>query len=117
MIPSHLCQSSLVLVGICLTAILISGCRQQKPQAAPTTPQVSIDNFIFNPAEITVPVGTTVTWVNRDDVPHTVTADDKQFHSTALDTDDRFTHVFSTPGTYPYFCSVHPHMTGRIIVK
>ena len=72
----------------------------------------------FSPATLDNPgTGTTVTWVNHDDVPHTVTANDKTFASKALDTDDRFSHVFTTPGTYSYFCMVHPHMTGQIIVK
>ena|SRR5579871_2439517 len=79
--------------------------------------QVTIDNFNFTPATITVPAGTIVTWINHDDVPHTVTANDGQFASKALDTDDRYSHVFSVPGTYAYFCAVHPHMTGQVIVK
>jgi plastocyanin len=83
----------------------------------PAAPSVAIDNFSFNPATITVPAGTTVTWVNHDDVPHTVTANDKAFTSKAMDTDDRFTHQFTQPGTYPYFCAVHTHMTGTVIVK
>jgi plastocyanin len=89
------------------------------PAAAASQPSgasVSIDNFSFAPPTITVAAGTTVTWVNRDDVPHTVTADDKRFGSKALDTDDRFSQQFTTPGTFPYFCAVHPHMTGRVIV-
>ncbi len=83
----------------------------------PHAEQVGIDNFTFSPATVTIAVGTKVTWVNHDDVPHTVTANDKRFSSKALDTDDQFSHVFSAPGTYGYFCAVHPHMTGRIIVK
>ena len=89
----------------------------------PTPPsvatQVTIDNFTFQPAQLTVPVGTEVTWVNRDDVPHTATSTAKPrlFGSAALDTDDKFSFVFTAPGTYDYFCAVHPHMTGRIIVK
>jgi plastocyanin len=87
---------------------------------APTAPnQVTIDNFAFNPKTLTVPVGTEVTWINRDDVPHTATSAVKPrvFDSKTLDTDDKFSHVFTTPGTYPYFCAVHPHMTGEIVVK
>jgi plastocyanin len=87
------------------------------PASQPSESNVSIDNFSFNPATITVPVGTTVTWVNHDDVPHTTTANDKAFKSPTLDTDERFSHQFTTPGAYPYFCSVHPHMTGQVIVK
>jgi plastocyanin len=86
------------------------------PTAGPTT-QVSIDNFTFTPATITVAAGTTVTWVNKDDVPHTVTSTTNKFGSEALDTDEKFTQRFDTPGEYPYYCKVHPHMTGKVIVK
>jgi plastocyanin len=81
--------------------------------------QVVIDNFTFNPPQLTVAVGTKVTWVNRDDVPHTATSTTKprSFDSGTLDTDDKFSHVFSAPGTYEYFCAVHPKMTARITVK
>ena len=79
--------------------------------------QVSIDNFTFAPAELTVPPGTTVTWTNADDIPHTVVAADRSFRSKPLDTNDHFAFTFGAPGTYAYFCSLHPHMTGRIIVK
>ncbi len=84
--------------------------------AATTDAKVSIENFTFEPAEITVPVGTTVAWVNHDDIPHTVTSDEKLFKSPALDTDDRFTMTFDKPGMYPYFCGLHPHMTGIVVV-
>ena len=81
--------------------------------------QIRIDNFTFDPADVTIPVGTKVTWVNHDDVPHTATskAKPRAFDSGTLDTDERFSFVFTTPGTYEYFCAVHPHMTGQIIVK
>jgi plastocyanin len=81
--------------------------------------RVVIDNFAFSPAALTVTTGTRVTWVNRDDVPHTATstARPRLFDSRTLDTDERFSHVFTAPGTYEYFCAVHPHMTGRIVVK
>jgi plastocyanin len=81
--------------------------------------EVVIDNFAYQPAKLVVKVGTKVTWVNRDDVPHTATSSTKPraFDSGTLDTDGRFSHVFPTPGDYEYFCAVHPHMTGRIIVQ
>lgn len=84
---------------------------------APTT--VTIANFTFSPATVEVPVGTTVEWVNADDVPHTVTGADKvsPLGSPALDTDDRYTMTFGKPGRYPYFCSLHPQMVGTIVVK
>jgi plastocyanin len=80
---------------------------------------IVIDNFTFDPAEATVPVGTEVTWVNHDDVPHTATSTvkPKVFDSGTLDTDQKYSHVFTAAGEYEYFCAVHPHMTGRIIVK
>jgi plastocyanin len=79
--------------------------------------EVTIDNFNFTPPALTVSVGTKVTWVNKDDVPHTVTSDDKFFVSRAMDTDDKFSFTFQTRGTYSYYCSVHPKMTGKVIVK
>jgi plastocyanin len=84
-----------------------------------STMEVKIDNFSFGPVTLTVPVGTTVTWINHDDIPHTVvsTDDSKTFKSKVLDTDQRFSFTFSRAGTYPYFCSVHPKMTGKVIVQ
>jgi len=87
------------------------------PAEAGGTNQVTIDNFSFTPQTLTVPVGTKVTWINKDDVPHTVTGDDKHFVSRALDTDQQFSFTFTTSGTNNYYCSVHPMMTGRIIVR
>lgn len=78
---------------------------------------VSIRMFAFTPQVLTVTPGTRVTWTNADDDPHTVTANDKGFHSAALDTDDKYSFTFTRPGEYAYFCSLHPHMTGKIIVK
>ena len=77
---------------------------------------VMIDNFTFEPAQLTVKAGTTVTWKNRDDIPHTVVAGGK-FRSKALDTDDSYSFTFTTAGDYKYFCSLHPHMTGSIRVE
>ncbi|MGA7851969.1 MAG: cupredoxin family copper-binding protein [Candidatus Acidiferrales bacterium] len=91
-----------------------SSARAQQPPAAR---EVTIDNFSFGPMELTVPVGTQVTWVNKDDVPHVVMSVDKIFKSKALDTDDKFSFTFQQAGTYEYFCSVHPKMTGKIVVK
>ena len=88
----------------------------QYPSATPSA-EVKIDNFSFGPATITVAAGTMVTWTNRDDIPHTVVSDDKVFKSKVLDTDEKFSYTFSKPGTYPYFCSVHPKMTGKVVVQ
>ena len=78
--------------------------------------KVTIDNFTFNPQVVTVKAGTTVTWTNQDDIPHTV-AGPPAFRSKALDTEQSYTFTFTTPGTYKYFCSLHPHMTGTIVVE
>jgi amicyanin len=79
--------------------------------------RVTIDNFNFAPATLTVSAGTTVTWVNRDDVPHTVVSTEKKFKSPVLDTDEQFAYKFTEPGTYEYFCSIHPKMTGAVVVQ
>jgi amicyanin len=84
-------------------------------QNAPSA--VAIDNFTFNPQRLTIKAGTTVAWTNKDDIPHAIAAVNKQFKSKALDTDDAYSFTFATPGTYEYFCSLHPHMTGTIVVE
>jgi plastocyanin len=86
--------------------------------AAPAPITITIDNFTFNPTTMVIPVGTTVTWVNRDDVPHTAVSEDhKTFRAKPMDTDDKYSFTFAAAGTYPYFCSIHPKMTAKIIVK
>ena len=84
-------------------------------QAADT--EVKIDQHAFIPQRVAVKAGTTVTWINDDDVPHTVASSAKLFKSKALDTGDKFSFTFTTPGAYQYFCSVHPYMTGAIVVE
>jgi plastocyanin len=86
-------------------------------QAQSSAATVKIDNFSFGPQEITIASGTKVTWSNRDDIPHTVVSTTQLFKSKALDTDDQFSFTFDKPGTYEYFCSIHPKMTGKVIVK
>lgn len=88
-------------------------------QQAAAPAEVKIDNFSFSPAVLTVPVGTTVAWTNRDDIPHTVVSSDdpKAFKSKVLDTDEKFSFTFSKAGSYPYFCSVHPKMVGKVVVQ
>ena len=115
---------SIVSVGV-LTAALVIGfiwaadgrrlslAAQEKPSAA----EVKIDNFSFGPAALTIAPGTTVTWINHDDIPHTVVSTDGAFKSKVLDTDEKFSFTFSKAGTYPYFCSIHPKMTGKVIVQ
>ncbi len=85
--------------------------------AAPEPNEVLIDNFTFGPQQLTVVVGTTVKWVNHDDIPHNVVNKDKAFRSKALDTDDSYSFTFASAGTYDYFCGLHPHMQGKIVVK
>jgi len=80
-------------------------------------PEVQIDQFTFAPQQVTVKAGTTVTWINDDDVPHTVASSTKLFKSKTLDTKDSFSFTFTTPGTYEHFCSLHPHMTGAVVVE
>jgi plastocyanin len=93
--------------------------RDSSPQDKAMASEVKIDNFSFAPQALTVAVGTTVTWTNRDDIPHTVvsTDDPKAFKSKVLDTDEKFSFTFSKPGNYAYFCSVHPKMTGKVTVQ
>lgn len=86
------------------------------PACAGAETAVGIDNFAFTPAEITVKAGTKVTFVNHDDIPHSVVGESGKFHSPALDTDENFTIVFDTPGEIVYFCGLHPRMKGRIVV-
>jgi amicyanin len=86
------------------------------PPALAADAQVKIANFTFDPPTLTVKAGTTVTWVNADDIPHVVSEKDGKFRSSALDTDDKFSQTFSTAGTIEYFCAIHPHMMGKIVV-
>ncbi len=87
--------------------------------AAPQDTAVNIDNFAFTPAEITIAPGTTVVWTNRDDIPHTVTGADvpRLFGSNPMDTGDHYTYRFDHAGRFAYFCSLHAHMTGVVVVK
>ena len=107
-------------VPLLVAAILLfAGARASfvNAQQAPATMEVKIDNFSFGPAAITVPVGTTVAWTNRDDIPHTVVSTEGVFKSKAMDTDEKFSYTFSKSGVFPYFCSIHPKMTGKIVVQ
>ena len=102
--------------GAVFGSVLAAGvalARAQEPASA-----ISIDNFSFTPATLTVKAGTTVTWTNRDDIPHGIAATNNAFKkSQALDTDDSYSFTFTTPGTYQYFCYLHPHMVGSILVE
>ena len=111
--------SMVAVVGLSLLLISSAFLHSSATKAQETRPtnEVSIDNFMFTPMELTIAPGTQVTWVNKDDVPHTVVSVDHKFKSKALDTDEKFSFTFTDPGTYEYFCSVHPKMTGHIVVK
>src|SRR5215469_17599059 len=102
-----------------LAAIVSGALLYAAMPAAPAagTTAVRIDNFNFTPPTLVVAAGTTVTWTNSDDSPHTVREKDGKFKSAALDTDDTFSQTFTAPGEYVYFCSIHPRMTGKIVVK
>ena len=100
-----------ILLGPIVGAMLAFGA----VAAQDATNVVTIDNFTFTPPELTVAVGTTVKWVNHDDIPHLVV--NKAFRSKALDTDDSFSYTFASAGTFDYFCALHPQMVGKVIVK
>jgi len=104
-----------VMAATLLLMAASPGSSAKAPQ--PTSAEVKVDNFSFGPASLTVAVGTTVTWTNRDDIPHTVVSTDKVFKSKVLDTDEKFSFTFDKAGTYPYFCSIHPKMTGSVVVQ
>lgn len=113
--------SAVVFIAVAVLGIAALGARNSAvaAQQATQSTEVKIDNFSFGPASLTVSVGSTVTWTNRDDIPHTVvSADDpKVFKSKVLDTDEKFSFTFTKAGTYAYFCSIHPKMTGKVIVQ
>jgi plastocyanin len=96
---------------------LLAGVAVMAAPAGAEDSVVKIDNFTFNPQRVTVKAGTTVTWTNHDDIPHIVASSTKAFKSKTLDTDDKFSFTFTTAGVYEYFCSLHPHMTGTIVVE
>jgi amicyanin len=107
--PGHarVCSGALIVA-----ALLTFGCPAFAADA-----EVMIDNFTFSPQTLTIKAGTKVTWTNRDDIPHTVASTTKAFKSPALDTDDTYSFTFTTAGNYEYFCSLHPHMTGTVVVE
>jgi plastocyanin len=95
----------------------VTASNSSNDQASGANGAVKIDNFVFGPQTITVPVGTTVTWTNSDDIPHTAVSTDGVFKSKVMDTDEKFSYTFTKPGTYPYYCSIHPKMTGKVVVQ
>jgi len=125
---SDLKWSVAVLIAVASVMILVTNVSQAQHEnisgrlagtAAETDPgpQVMIDNFVYSPVPLTVKVGTTVTWINHDDIPHTVDSTQGKFKSAALDTDEKFEFQFKEAGEYPFYCRIHPKMTGKIIVQ
>jgi plastocyanin len=106
-------QASAMAAGVLMMGVAADMARAAPPPAA----SVQIGNFTFKAQVLTVKPGTTVTWTNGDDIPHTVTSSTGVFKSKVLDTGDRFSFTFARPGQFGYFCSLHPHMTGTIVVK
>jgi plastocyanin len=117
MTSKHVCMGSLaVVVAAALLAAGRGGASKAQQEMAGTA-EVGIDHFRFGPGTLRVRVGTTVTWTNRDDTPHTVVSTDGLYKSKVLDTDEKFSFTFSNTGTFPYFCSLHPKMTGKVVVQ
>ncbi len=103
---------SLVLISAVFLRSGIAGAQTPRIQ-----PEIKVDNFTFTPETLTVPANSTVTWTNKDDVPHVIASTDGLFRSKGLDTDDHYSFQFTKPGTYNYFCAIHPKMTGKIVVQ
>ena len=105
----------LALLAAAILAVAIPAAGQDVAAESPIV-TISIENFTFSPETVTVAPGTTVTWVNHDDIPHVVVDTGKGFRSKALDTDDSYSFTFASPGSFEYFCALHPHMTGMVVV-
>jgi len=122
-------KNSLLILSVVIAAVAGSALSAPKPNtlrggasvsaqpAQTAAAEVKIDNFSFSPATLTVAAGTTVTWVNHDDIPHNVVSNDKVFKSKVMDTDEKFSFTFAKAGEYPYFCAIHPKMTGKVVVQ
>ena len=111
-------SGSIVVLSLALAAVVILHPARAKSEDTKTASmEVRVDNFTFGPDTLTVPANSTVTWVNKDDVPHVIASNDGLFKSKALDTDDKYSYTFTKAGTYTYYCSVHPKMVGKIVVQ
>jgi len=119
MTKNNLRIAGVVMPVIISMLLLVAGSSRVTASDQPSAANVAvkIDNFVFGPQAITVPVGTTVTWTNSDDIPHTAVSTDGVFKSKVMDTDEKFSYTFTKAGTYSYYCSVHPKMTGQVVVK
>jgi plastocyanin len=107
----------MVALSMVLAAALILHPTPVKGADTKAPAEVRVDNFTFNPDTVTVAVNSTVTWVNKDDIPHTIASTDGAFKSMALDTEDKYSYTFTKAGTYPYYCSLHPKMVGKVVVQ
>jgi len=103
--------------GLRFIRVADAALEDEKPAETAAGKHVVVDNFSFTPATVAVPVGTTVTWTNHDDIPHNVVSPEQKFKSPVLDTDEVFSHRFDVAGTYKYYCSIHPRMTGQVVVR
>jgi plastocyanin len=116
-------RMGLLLGAVGLTALLaaalpeLTAAGEAVVAAAASPATIDIDNFAFTPATLTITAGTTVIWKNEDDSPHRIGDKNGTLKSAALDTDDTFSHTFAAPGEYPYICTIHPYMVGKIVVK
>ena len=106
-----------IALPLAISAILAIHPTRARSDEKSSPAEVRVDNFSFAPQTITVPVNSTVTWVNKDDVPHVIASNDGLFKSKALDTDDKFSYTFTKAGPYSYYCSVHPKMVGKIVAQ
>lgn len=116
---THSIRISLFTGALLVACAALAAPRPEKPAApqdAPKAAEVRIDNFSFGPQTLHIAAGTSVTWINKDDIPHTVVSSNL-FRSSALDTGDKFSFTFAKPGTYSYFCGIHPKMTGTVEVR
>ena len=100
-----------------IVMLMLNPTRARSEETKTQSVEVRVDNFTFGPQTLTVSVNTRVTWVNRDDIPHVIVSNDGVFRSKALDTDEKYSFTFTKAGTYPYFCGIHPKMTGNVVVQ
>ena len=106
-----------LMLPLALATIVVLHPTRSKGEATASPLEVRVDNFTFGPDTLTVSVNSTVTWVNKDDLPHTIASNDGVFKSKALDTEDKYSYTFTKIGTYAYFCTIHPKMVGKIVVQ
>ena len=109
---------SIIALSLALATIfMLQPTRAKGEEGKAQGMEVRVDNFTFSPDTLTVSVNSSVTWVNKDDIPHVIASSDGVFKSKALDTDQKYSYTFTKAGTYPYYCSIHPKMVGKIVVQ